>query len=535
MNEYIFLAAIVIIACVICNRISNVFGVPMLLVFILLGMFFGSDGVIRIPFDNFDAAEQICSAALIFIMFYGGFGTKWSAAKPVVGRAVLLSTAGVVLTAGLVGLFCYFILKIDLAESFLIGSLISSTDAASVFSILRSKRLNLKYRTASLLEVESGSNDPCSYMLTTIMLSIMGGSGISTGSIISSILAQVVFGLGAGVIVAYLTAFVLKRFKFTTEGFDTVFVFGMVLLSYAVPSIVGGNGYLSAYIFGIFLGNRKLKNKKTLVHFFDGITGLMQMILFFLLGLLAFPSQLPKVAGVGLAIALFLTFAARPLAVFLLLSPFRCRISQQIFVSAAGLRGAASIVFAIMAVTSPAIIQHDVFHIVFFIVLFSILIQGTLLPLLAWKMNLIDEKEDVLKTFTDYTEEVPVQFIEFPVKKNHPWAGNMVKDILLPPETLLVQIRQKDNRMITPDGSTILNEGDRLVLSARANGIAKDVQLSELTLEKGNEWIGKRISDMSLEPGKLVVMIQRNEDVIIPNGGTLLKEADVLVIKENYA
>lgn len=281
MNLYLFLAAAVIVACVFCNRVSNKFGVPMLLAFILLGMFFGSDGVVRIPFDNFKAAEQICSIALIFIMFYGGYGTKWSAAKPVVGRAVLLSTAGVVFTAGLTGLFCFFALKMELAESFLIGSLISSTDAASVFSILRSRRLNLKYRTASLLEVESGSNDPCSYMLTTILLGVMSKSGISAGMIVTTLLLQILFGLGSGILLAYITAWILKKFPFTTEGFDAIFVFGMVLLSYAISTAIGGNGYLSAYLFGIFLGNRKQKANKALIHFFDGITGLMQMLLFF--------------------------------------------------------------------------------------------------------------------------------------------------------------------------------------------------------------------------------------------------------------
>lgn len=534
MNVYLLLAAAVIIACVLCNRISNKIGIPMLLAFILLGMFFGSDGVIRIPFDNFKAAEQICSVALIFIMFYGGFGTKWSAAKPVMGRAALLSTVGVALTAGLVGMFCFLALNMEPAESLLIGALISSTDAASVFSILRSKRLNLKYQTASLLEVESGSNDPCSYMLTTILLTVMSGEGISAGGILLTLAAQIVFGLGGGVIMAYATAKVLKKFQFTTEGFDAVFVFGMTLLSYAVPTAVGGNGYLSAYIFGLILGNRKLKTKKTLVHFFDGVTGLMQMLLFFLLGLLSFPSQMPEIAGIGFVIALFLTFAARPLMVSVLLAPFHAKRNQRIFISAAGLRGAASIVFAIMAVTSNAKISNDVFHIVFFIVLFSILIQGTLLPFAAEKLDMIDEKEDVLKTFSDYTEEVPVQFIEFRVKKNHPWAGSMVKDILLPPETLLVQIRRKDrHEMITPDGNTVLQEGDKMVLSARANGIAKDVELSELVLTTGHEWIGKRIFEISLESGRLVVMVQRNENVIIPNGRTLLQEGDTLVIKED--
>ena len=258
------------------------------------------------------------------------------------------------------------------------------------------------------------------------------------------------------------------------------------------------------------------------------------MLLFFLLGLLSFPSKMPEILGVGFAIAIFLTFIARPAAVALLLGPFHSRLNQQIFISAAGLRGAASIVFAIMAVTSGAAISYDVFHIVFFIVLFSILLQGTLLPFAARKLDMIDEKEDVLKTFSDYTEEVPVQFIEFRVKKNHPWAGSMVKDILLPPETLLVQIRRKDSKeMVTPDGNTVLNEGDRMVLSARANGIAKDVELSEITLDGENEWAEKRISDINLEAGRLVVMVQRGEDVIIPNGKTLLQEGDVLVIKES--
>lgn len=533
MNIYILLVAVVILACILCNRISSRFGIPMLLVFILLGMFFGSDGVIRIPFDNFEFAEQICSIALIFIMFYGGFGTKWSAAKPVVGRALLLSTVGVVLTAGLTGMFCCFVLGIDLAESFLIGSLISSTDAASVFSILRSRRLNLKYHTASLLEVESGSNDPCSYMLTTIMLGIMSGSGIDMGHILYSVFAQIVFGLLAGILAACITMVVLEHFQFTTEGFDTVFVFAMVLLSYAAPSALGGNGYLAVYIFGIVFGNQKWKNKKTLVHFFDGVTGLMQMMVFFLLGLLSFPSELPKVVLPAVFIALFLTFVARPLAVMILLSPFRCRKEQQILVSAAGLRGAASIVFAIMAVTSPAKIGNDVFHIVFFIVLFSILLQGTLLPLLAEKLNMIDEEEDVLKTFTDYTEEVPVRFIQFTVKKGHPWAGSQIKDILLPPETLLVQIQKKDHTMITPDGNTVLSDGDILILSARAPRIAREVQLTELALEKGNEWIGKKVSDLNLEPGKLVVMVQRKEDIVIPNGRTILEESDILVMQES--
>ena len=176
MNLFLLLSAIVILACVLCNRLSNKLGVPTLLAFILLGMFFGCDGVVKIPFENYTLAQNICSVALIFIMFYGGFGTNWAQARPVAVKATVLSSLGTLGTAGLVGLFCWKVLGLEMLLGFLLGAVIASTDAASVFSILRSKHLDLKEGTASLLEVESGSNDPFSYMLTVILLSLMSGS-----------------------------------------------------------------------------------------------------------------------------------------------------------------------------------------------------------------------------------------------------------------------------------------------------------------------------------------------------------------------
>lgn len=493
-------------------------------------MFFGTDGAVKIPFNNYAFAEQICSVALIFIMFYGGFGTKWSQARPVAVKAVLLSTIGVILTAGITGLFCYFILKISLWESMLIGSVISSTDAASVFSILRSKRLNLKYGTASILEVESGSNDPCSYMLTVIVLTIMKGS-ISGQEIVYMIFAQIAYGIVFGVVIAYIALWILKNFRFGASGFDAIFVLAVAILSYAAPSLVGGNGYLSAYIVGIILGNRPIKNKKSLVHFFDGVTGLMQMLIFFLLGLLSFPSALPKVVLPGLWIALFLTFVARPVSIFLLMSPFRCKWHQQIFISWAGLRGAASIVFAVMATISLSSTSNDVFHIVFFIVLFSILIQGSFIPRVAKVLNMIDTNDDVLKTFTDYTEEVPIQFIQFTISQGHPWLGNKIEDILLPPDTLLVLLK-RGNERIVPKGGTILLPEDTLILSARVWANTEGVKLSEMILQKGHEWIGKAISEITIEPDKLIMMILRTEKIIIPSGQIVLREKDTLVMNE---
>ena len=531
MSVYLLLAAVVMLCCVLFQKISFKFGIPTLLVFILLGMVFGSDGLVKIPFDDYGFAEQICSIALIFIMFYGGFGTKWSEARPVAVKAVCLSSLGVVFTTAFVGLFCYFVLKIDLLESLLLGAVISSTDAASVFSILRSRRLNLKYNTASLLEVESGSNDPFSYMLTAILLSVMQGSA-SAGQIAYMIFAQIVYGLAFGVVIALAASLFLKKFKFSAAGFDAIFIVAVALVAYAAPSALSGNGYLSAYIVGIVLGNQNIKNKRSLVHFFDGVTGMMQMLLFFLLGLLSFPSQLPQILPVALLIALFLTFIARPLTVFLLLTPFKSPIRQQLLVSWAGLRGAASIVFAVMATISPASTNNDIFHIVFCIVLFSILVQGSLIPLVAQKLNMTDKNADVMQTFTDYSDEVPVQFIELSMPARHPWAGTALKDIILPPDTILVLLL-RDGQKIVPRGKTVLQAGDTLILSARAVGAIEGLTLTERVIDQNSKYLGLEIAQINKTFEMLIILIKRGNRVIIPRGKTVLKENDILVIQRS--
>lgn len=530
MTSYILLVAAVILLCLSLNKMSNKLGIPMLLAYILLGMMFGTDGILKIPFDNFTIAEQICTVSLIFIMFYGGFGTNWKQAKPVAGKAVLLSTVGVILTAVTTGAFCHFILRMDFWESMLIGSVISSTDAASVFSILRSRRLNLKNNTASMLEVESGSNDPCSYMLTVIILTIMSGE-LSGSSLVVMIFSQIIFGILVGVVVALAAAFILKKVNFATDGFDTIFVFSMALVSYAGASMINGNGYLAAYIAGIILGNTPLHHKKSLVHFFDGITGLMQMLIFFLLGLLAYPSQLPKILPIALAIAVFLTFVARPVSVFAILMPFRCPVKQQLLVSWAGLRGAASIVFAIMATVSPAYTKNDLFHIVIFIVLFSISIQGTLLGLVAKKLDMIDENGNVMKTFSDYSDEMPVEFVKISIKAGHPWENRKIKDLTSLPDLLLVLILRGEERII-PNGNTVVLAGDKIVLSALSPEENLGICLTEIPIEKDSKWIGKSLSRIKLGEEKLVLVLKRNEKVVIPNGNTVIRENDVLVISQ---
>lgn len=460
----LLVGSIVIILCILFNKVSNRAGIPMLLGFILLGMMFGSDGFVKIKFENFKFAEDICSVALIFIMFYGGFGTKWDEAKSVAGKSLLLASFGVVLTAFITGFFCHFVLKMPLLEGMLVGSVLGCTDAASVFSILRSKNLNLKDGTASILEMESGSNDPFAYMMTIVVLYLMSGTA-SFFDMATLTLSQLFFGVICGALVAYIGEQFLRKMDMEVEGFGAIFVFAIAILGYALPTLINGNGYLSVYIIGIYLGNsKKIPNKEELVGFFNGVNSLMQVIIFFILGLLAFPSQLPKIFPLAFIIALFLTFIGRPIAVFFILLPFRKKMifirgaeelkkirsaerNQRILISWSGLRGASSIVFAILAVVGVTNTQYDIFHIVFTVVLLSISFQGTLIPLVAKRFNMIDENSDVMRTFNDYTEENEIQFIKIRVDKDSKWANNLIREISLPPNTLIAMINRKKGRV----------------------------------------------------------------------------------------
>ena len=398
------------------------------------------------------------------------------------------------LTALLTGLFCHLVLNMALMEGMLLGAVLGSTDAASVFSILRSRKLNLKYGTASMLELESGSNDPFAYMMTVILLSAMTGS-VSGGSAVLLLIRQLAFGLLTGATVAWLVTWLLKRYAFYGEGFDTIFVFAAAIISYALASQIGGNGYLSVYLTGIILGNQELKNQKALVGFFDAFTGMMQMLLFFLLGLLAFPSQMPSIVLPAIAIALFLTFVARPAAVGLLLAPSKPPIGQYLVISWAGLRGAASIVFAIMATLSEGYMKYDIFHIVFCVVLFSIIFQGSLLPKVAEKCDMIDISTDVMRTFSDY-----------------------------------ITVIRRGAQTIVPKGQTVIQEGDTVVLGAEGFTDSQGILLKEILMTPDHRWCGKKIAEARFYKNTIIVMIKRGSQIIIPDGGTQILEGDRVVV-----
>lgn len=526
MNEYLILIGTVIAICVLLNRFAQRLPIPSLLIFIALGMCFGVNGIVGIPFDDYQISEQICSVCLLFVMFYGGFGTNLKAARPAAAKAVVLSTAGVVATAGLVGIFAHFALKLEWLESFLIGSVIASTDAASVFSVLKTQKLDLKDHTASLLEIESGSNDPFSYMLTVLFVSLLQGESISVPALLAN---QILVGAAAGLLIGYAAVFFLKKCDFYMEQGKTIFVFAAAALAYALPSVFGGNGYLSVYICGIYMGNAALPDKKDLVHFFDAVTGIAQMMIFFLLGLLVTPSELPETFLPALLIMLFLTFIARPLAAGILLAPMGSGLRQIGVVSWAGLRGVASIVFAIYAVLGEIELHYNLFNLVFCIVILSLGIQGTLLPRVSSVLDMIDRNQDVRRTFNDYQEDNDVSFVKLHVSAGHRMAGKALKELPLAPD-FLAALLLRGKETLVPNGETVVEEGDLLILAAEQFEDRENLSMSEICLDKNSKWAGKSLSEIRLPKGSLIVLIQREGKTLIPGGSTVLQAGDCLVV-----
>ncbi len=530
MVYLLILFSAVIILCIIADKLSDKVGMPCLLLFMLVGIIFGSDGIFKIPFDDFEATEQICTVCLIFIMFYGGFGVKVSAARPVFIRSGLLSSLGVFITSVLTCFFCRYILGRGFAESFLLGAVVGSTDAASVFSVLKSKNLNLKYNTASLLEIESGSNDPVAYMLTVVGMLLVSG-GVTAWSVVFMIIKQLLFGVCIGLAVPYAGIFALKKLKLDSEGMEMVFLTALAVASYALSSVLGGNGFLSAYLSGIIIGNSSIKNKKALVNYFDGVTGLSQIVIFFLLGFLSMPHMLAGVFVPALLIFLFMLFIARPVAVFAVLLPFKSKFKQCLLVSWSGLRGAASIVFAIMAAAGGADTEMDIFHTVFLIAIISVALQGSLLPYVAKKLDMVDSEGDVRKTFNDYVESASLNLTKIVVTLDHPWANKEVKDIDMPTEFLILSVR-RGKQTIYPRGNTKIMVGDSLIVSVPAYNDRNSTVLREQTITKRHKWKDKPIYKLNIPENTLIAAIKRGDEFIIPQGHTEIKEHDIVITCE---
>ena len=339
--------------------------------------------------------------------------------------------------------------------------------------------------------------------------------------------AQIAFGAGLGFCIAKAASWALQRMKFTTDGFDTLFIFAVAIAAYAVPDLLGGNGYLSAYIVGIMLGNEEFKGKKSLVGFFDGLTGLMQVLIFFVLGLLARPAELHKAILPAPAISVFLLLVARPAAVMAILTPFRkYPFRQQVFISFVGLRGAASIVFAIMAITGVEILDTELFNIVFCIVLISISLQGSLIPKVSRKLDMLDAGADVMKTFNDYSENSEMQFSQITIGPGSAWEGKKVVELGLP-RNVLIALVIRGNERIVARGDTFLLSGDKAIVVTKAFEDS-ETYLMEKTVKPGGKREGHRISE--LPDLGLVLLVRRGEKDIIPHGGTVLQAGDTIVI-----
>jgi cell volume regulation protein A len=466
-------------------------------------------------------------------MFYGGFGTNWSMGKPVAKEAIVLSSLGVVVTALLTGLFCHYVLGFKLLEGMLIGSIVGSTDYASVSNILRSRNLNLKYNTASLLELESGSNDPAAFTMTMVFLSTIIGSKLSIPILV---LAQVVLGIVMGFVFSFVIGKLLKNYSLNSDGLYAVFMASIILITYAATDLLGGNGYLALYILGVYLGNIEFRGKRSIIFFFDGFTEIMQIGLFFILGLL---SELPKfIAALPLSILimLFMTIIARPATVYGLMLPFRLKINQLNIISLAGIRGAAAIAFAIMAVNSTAVFSVDIYHIVFGICVLSSLVQGSLMAPVAKRLNMLDPKDTVLKTFNYYQDKAEIGFLETRIHPNSSLIGKKIKDLNLSFDFIVAKI-ERNGKTIVPRGNVTIEENDLIVIGGEVHFDKLGQELTEFTISKGHKWENKCIRDLALPHNRLIIMLQRKgSEIIVPIGDTKLLENDkVIMIKVEHS
>ena len=462
-------AAVLLLSSVLASRFTR-FGIPALLLFMAVGMLAGSDGPGGIPFDNPPLAQGLGVVALAFILFSGGLDTLWQDVRPVLARGIVLATAGVALTAALTGFFAWWITDLPLLHALLLGSIVSSTDAAAVFSVLRSRNVRLQPQLRSLLELESGSNDPMAVFLTVSVIGlIVAPEGNSALGLTAGFFWQMACGALLGILAGRFGAVTINRIELGYDGLYPVLVMGMLLLTYGVTDLVRGNPFLAVYIAGIAMRRESFVHKRSLVRFFDGIAWLMQIVMFLALGLQVFPSRLPAIAAEGFAVAVFLTLAARPAAVVLTLLPFRLPWREVTLVSWVGLRGAAPIILATFPLVAGVTQADRLFAIVFFIVLTSALVQGTSVPWVARRLGLSLPDTGPAIDPLELISAGEREFVEVAVRDGSPIAGRRLLELGLPPGALVVVLDREGHTMV-PSGGTEVRAGDKLlVMAARSD------------------------------------------------------------------
>lgn len=461
----LLILAILLFVSILVSKISDRAGVPALLLFLAIGMLAGSDGPGGIYFDNAVVAQAIGVICLAIILFSGGLDTEWHSVRPVLSVGVTLAIAGVLLTALIVGVAAYYLLDFSLLEGLLLGSIVSSTDAAAVFSILRSRGVSLKGRLRPLLELESGSNDPMAIFLTVSVIQLLLNPGLSPFQLIPFFIEQMGIGALVGIGIGWLSTRLFNRINLGYEGLYPVLGIAVALLIYGLAGALGGSGFLAVYLGGLLLGSSEFIHRRSLLRFFSGLSWLTQITMFLTLGLLVFPSQLPFVAGQGLIIAAILMLIARPLGVFLSLIPFRLKPVEKIFIAWVGLRGAAPIVLATFPLLAGISRSDTLFHLVFFVVLTSVLLQGPSIPFVA---RLLGVNAPLISRPYDPIEPGPAggfrnQLRDIIIPAGSSVAGKRIVDLHLPASFLVILV-DREGEFIIAGGGTELHAGDRLLV-----------------------------------------------------------------------
>ena len=462
-SENIFLiGSILVFTAIVVSKTGNKYGVPSLLIFLLVGMLFGSDGL-GLVFDNYNLAQFLSIVALCVILFTGGLETKFKEIRPVIGPGVVLSTLGVFLTVIFTGAFIYFLSRIEriglslsIVMCFLLAAVMSSTDSASVFSILKNSKMGLKQNLKPMLELESGSNDPMAYVMTIVLIQVAkllyepasSISGIDYSHLILSSLQtlflQMTIGSLAGVSIGFAAVWTLKRVKLNSAPLYSILLLAVSLFAFSMTQMIQGNGYLAVYIAGLIIGNKPMNNRKEILSFMDGMTWIMQIGMFLSLGLLVNPHEMLHVAPIALLIGLFLIFVGRPLTVFLCLLPFR-KISfrAKLFTSWVGLKGAVPIIFATYPIVEGIPGSEQIFNIVFFITLLSLIFQGMSIPRVAKMLHLNLPMEKVPETFGIEIPEEAGKLQDYTLTDDDLEGGNTLKEIQFPQGARVVIIRSE--------------------------------------------------------------------------------------------
>ncbi len=471
-GNILLIGSILLFVSIVVGKTGYRFGVPTLLLFLMVGMAFGSDGL-GIQFHSAKEAQFIGMVALSIILFSGGMDTKFSDIKPVLAQGIVLSTVGVFLTALFAGLFIWWLsgmswtnIHFPLISSLLLAATMSSTDSASVFAILRSQKINLKHNLRPMLELESGSNDPMAYMLTIVLIQLTQSANMGAMGIVGSFMIQFLVGAVAGYLLGKLAILMLNRLNIDNQALYPILLLSFVFFTFSLTDLLGGNGYLAVYIAGIMVGNARIMHRKEINTFMDGLTWLFQIIMFLCLGLLVNPHEMFEVALVALLIGVFMIVVARPLSIFICMLPFgkKVTLKSRLFVSWVGLRGAVPIIFATYPVVEQVPGADAIFNIVFFITIVSLIIQGTTVSRMA---NWLGLSMPMPKTGNEFGVELPEEIDsdlrDLTVTEELLARGTTLKEMNIPKGTLVMIVKRGDAYLV-PNGQLQLELGDKLLL-----------------------------------------------------------------------